>query len=85
VGRFDDERYLYVLNRLDDRIITGGENVEPGEVIDVLREFPWSRTPPWSGSARRRRGGERVSALLAIGDRLRDTEVTAEGPTGVGG
>jgi len=31
---------LYVLNRLDDRIITGGENVEPGEVIDVLREFP---------------------------------------------
>jgi len=40
VGCFDDEGYLYVLNRLDDRIITGGENVEPGEVIDVLREFP---------------------------------------------
>jgi len=29
--------------------------------------------------------GERVSALLAVGDRLRDTEVTAEGPTGVDG
>jgi len=50
VGRFDDERYLYVLNRLDDRIITGGENVEPGEVIDVLRSSRRPRTPPWSGS-----------------------------------
>ena len=84
VGRFDDERYLYVLNRLDDRIITGGENVEPGEVIDVLREFPSVEDAAVVGLDDDV-WGERVSALLAIGDRLRDTEVTAEGPTGVGG
>jgi len=55
VGCFDDEGYLYVLNRLDDRIITGGENVEPGEVIDVLR-VPVGRGRR-RGRARRRRVG----------------------------
>ncbi|MCG1007438.1 class I adenylate-forming enzyme family protein [Halorubrum lacusprofundi] len=84
VGCFDDEGYLYVLNRLDDRIITGGENVEPGEVIDVLREFPSAEDAAVVGLDDDV-WGERVSALLAVGDRLRDTEVTAEGPTGVDG
>jgi len=63
VGCFDDEGYLYVLNRLDDRIITGGENVEPGEVIDVLESSRRPRTPPWWGLDDDV-GGERVSALL---------------------
>ncbi|MEF8781066.1 MAG: class I adenylate-forming enzyme family protein [Haloferacaceae archaeon] len=40
VGRLDEDGYLYVTNRLDDRIITGGENVDPGEVVEVLREHP---------------------------------------------
>ncbi|WP_418282461.1 o-succinylbenzoate--CoA ligase [Halorubrum sp. DTA98] len=35
-GRLDENGFLFVLNRLDDRIISGGENVEPGEVADVL-------------------------------------------------
>ncbi|MFD1567360.1 class I adenylate-forming enzyme family protein, partial [Halolamina litorea] len=40
VGRFDDRGRLYVLNRLDDRILSGGENVDPGEVVDAIREHP---------------------------------------------
>ncbi len=40
VGRLDENGYLHVLNRLDDRIITGGENVEPGEVSTVLANHP---------------------------------------------
>lgn len=40
VGYQDEEGRLYVLNRLDDRILTGGENVDPGEVVDALREHP---------------------------------------------
>lgn len=40
VGRIDEDGYLYVLNRLDDRIISGGENVEPGEVLDALHAVP---------------------------------------------
>jgi len=40
VGYNTDNGYLYVLNRLDDRIISGGENVDPGEVVETLRSHP---------------------------------------------
>ncbi len=36
LGRLDDEDYLYVVDRVSDMIITGGENVYPREVEDVL-------------------------------------------------
>jgi len=36
VGVFDEEGYLYIVDRLKDVIITGGENVFPKEVEDVL-------------------------------------------------
>ncbi|NHN49663.1 o-succinylbenzoate--CoA ligase [Halostella sp. JP-L12] len=66
VGYVDDGGRLYVLNRRSDRIVTGGENVDPGEVADALREHPAVRDaavvglddPEW---------GERVAALL-VGD-----------------
>jgi len=77
VGRVDDEGFLYVLNRLDDRIITGGENVEPGEVVDVLREFPAVDDAAVVGLDDDV-WGERVSALLAVGDRFRDGAAIAE-------
>ncbi|MFW6318450.1 MAG: o-succinylbenzoate--CoA ligase [Halorubrum sp.] len=71
VGRFDESGYLYVLNRLDDRIITGGENVEPGEVSDVLSGFPDIEDVAVVGLDDDR-WGERVAALLAVGDRGED-------------
>ncbi|QZP38555.1 class I adenylate-forming enzyme family protein [Halobaculum magnesiiphilum] len=40
VGYRDEDGYVYVLNRLDDRIISGGENVDPGEVAAAIREHP---------------------------------------------
>ena len=40
VGYRTEDGSLFVLNRIDDRIITGGENVDPGEVVAVLREHP---------------------------------------------
>jgi O-succinylbenzoic acid--CoA ligase len=36
VGRVDDEGFLYVLDRRDDLIVTGGENVYPAEVEAAL-------------------------------------------------
>jgi len=36
IGRFDQDGYLYIVDRLKDMIITGGENVYPKEVEDVL-------------------------------------------------
>jgi O-succinylbenzoic acid--CoA ligase len=40
IGYLDADGYLYVLDRRDDLIITGGENVYPAEVEDVLRSHP---------------------------------------------
>jgi 2-furoate---CoA ligase len=39
-GRLDEDGDLYVLGRVDDMIITGGENVYPAEVEDVLARCP---------------------------------------------
>jgi o-succinylbenzoate---CoA ligase len=36
LGRIDDEGFLYVEDRLGDMIVTGGENVIPSEVEEVL-------------------------------------------------
>jgi acyl-CoA synthetase (AMP-forming)/AMP-acid ligase II len=36
LGRLDDEGYLYLLDRKSDMIVTGGENVYPREVEDIL-------------------------------------------------
>jgi len=40
VGRFDDDGYLYVVDRKKDIIITGGENVSSREVEDLLAAHP---------------------------------------------
>jgi o-succinylbenzoate---CoA ligase len=40
LGRIDDEGFLYVEDRIDDMIVTGGENVVPAEVEAVLAGHP---------------------------------------------
>ncbi|MFB6299225.1 MAG: o-succinylbenzoate--CoA ligase [Halobacteriales archaeon] len=76
IGYQDESGRLWVLNRKDDRIITGGENVNPGEVIDVLRDHPAVKDaavvgiedPEW---------GERVAALLVPADGIESIDVEA--------
>jgi len=40
LGRVDEDGYLFVTGRSDDVIVTGGENVSPGEVEQVLLDHP---------------------------------------------
>jgi acyl-CoA synthetase (AMP-forming)/AMP-acid ligase II len=40
LGRIDDAGFLYVEDRIDDLIVTGGENVMPAEVEQVLMRHP---------------------------------------------
>ncbi|HEX5829387.1 MAG TPA: hypothetical protein VFY16_00310, partial [Gemmatimonadaceae bacterium] len=41
VGYRDADGYLYVRDRRDDLIVTGGENVYPAEVEAALLAHPW--------------------------------------------
>jgi acyl-CoA synthetase (AMP-forming)/AMP-acid ligase II len=40
VGRWDENGYLYIVDRKKDMILTGGENVYPREVEEILYEHP---------------------------------------------
>ena len=39
-GWLDSEGYLFLLGRVDDVIVRGGENISPGEIEDVIRTHP---------------------------------------------
>jgi acyl-CoA synthetase (AMP-forming)/AMP-acid ligase II len=64
VGRWDEDGYLYIVDRKKDMILTGGENVYPREVEEVLYRHPavieaavvGAPDPKW---------GEKVVAVIA--------------------
>jgi len=74
VGYRDDGGRIWVLNRREDRIVTGGENVHPGEVVDVLRGHPGVRDAAVVGLDDEE-WGERVGALVVPAD---GTELSAD-------
>ncbi|ELZ10460.1 o-succinylbenzoate--CoA ligase [Natrialba aegyptia] len=63
VGYRDEEGRLWILNRRSDRIVTGGENVDPGEVIEALRSHPKIEAAAVVG-LEDEEWGERVGALV---------------------
>jgi o-succinylbenzoate---CoA ligase len=40
LGHIDEEGFLYVSDRIDDMIVSGGENIVPAEVEEVLLRHP---------------------------------------------
>ncbi|MFB6185113.1 MAG: class I adenylate-forming enzyme family protein [Haloarculaceae archaeon] len=63
IGYRDEDGLLWVVGRVDDRIVTGGENVQPTDVADAIRSHPAIEDaavvglddPEW---------GQRVAALV---------------------
>lgn len=63
LGYFDEDGYLWIADRVDDMIISGGENIYPREVEDVLFEHPGVLDAAVLGEPDER-WGERVVAFI---------------------
>jgi 2-furoate---CoA ligase len=74
VGRFDDDGDLWILGRVDDMIISGGENVHPLEVEDVLAGHPRVAEVAVVGAPDERLG-QRVVAVVVPGGELTPEEL----------
>ncbi|QLH83554.1 class I adenylate-forming enzyme family protein [Halosimplex pelagicum] len=71
LGYADEDGRLWVVGRVDDAIVTGGENVHPARVVDALRDIEGVADAAVVGLPDEE-WGERVAALV----------VPADGPAG---
>ena len=79
-ARIDADGYVYIEGRMDDMIITGGENVQPAEVEAVLESHPGVEECAVYGVPDEHWGQRVVAAVVAVGlgaAHLDDTEVIA--------
>ncbi|HYD50384.1 MAG TPA: AMP-binding protein [Terriglobales bacterium] len=63
LGRADEEGFFYITGRLKDLIISGGENIAPAEVEEVLRRHPDIADVAVIGTPHPR-WGEQVTAVV---------------------
>jgi len=77
LGMLDGEGYLKIVDRKKDMIITGGENVFPKEIEDVLYSHPKILEAAVIGVPDRL-WGERVHAIVAVkaGQKMSENEIT---------
>ncbi len=65
LGRFDEEGYLYIVDRKNDMIISGGENIYPNDIEDVIFAHPAVQMVAVVG-APDERWGEVVTAAVVL-------------------
>jgi len=65
LGKLDDEGYLYITDRKKDMIISGGENIYPREVEDVLFSHEAVHSAAVIGIPDKR-WGEQVHAIVVL-------------------
>ncbi len=70
IGVFDGNEYLYIIDRIKDMIITGGENVYPREVEEILYRRPEIGLCSVVGVPDREYG-ERVTACIVLKEKSR--------------
>lgn len=78
MGRMDEDGYLYIVDRRSDMVISGGENIYPSEIEDVLQHHPAVADvavfgvpdPKW---------GEALKAVICVkpGQSVTEAELTA--------
>ena len=73
IGYYDDRGYIYIVDRKNDMIITGGENVFPREVEEVLYGHPAIREAAVIGVPDEH-WVERVHAVVAVKEGKEVTE-----------
>jgi acyl-CoA synthetase (AMP-forming)/AMP-acid ligase II len=76
VARMDEDGHLFVEDRIDDMIITGGENVYPREIEDVLYELDGVVEVAVVGTPHDRLG-EAVTAVVVADGELSADDVEA--------
>ena len=75
-GRLDEDGFLHVEGRLDDVIVTGGENVVAGEVEEALMAHPAVADAAVAGRPDRE-WGQAVTAWVVLATHVPDGELRA--------
>ena len=65
IGRLDDNGYLYVIDRKDDMIVSGGFNIWPAELERVIGALPGVREVVVFGVPHERWGETPVAEVIA--------------------
>jgi long-chain acyl-CoA synthetase len=78
IGILDDKGYLFIVDRLKDMIITGGENVYPREVEEALYTLPEVRECAVVGIPDKE-WGEKVVAFVTLKEEQKITDSEMKG------
>ncbi|WP_276257307.1 class I adenylate-forming enzyme family protein [Haloglomus litoreum] len=75
IARMDEDGHLFIEDRIDDMLITGGENVYPREVEDVLYLLDGVAEAAVFGTPHERLGEQVTAAIVRDDDALDDDTV----------
>jgi len=73
LGKMDEEGYLYIVGRLKDTIISGGENIYPRELEEILFTHPKIQEAAVIGVPNSK-WGETVKAVVVLNPGQKATE-----------